>query len=89
MRAKLLALLVGAAMLGGVETAYADAVVSPGTQMPATPQMKAGTQTKATPAGQGARPLVLTETQMEKITAGRVGGWAGIGLLKIGAVNER
>jgi hypothetical protein len=82
MRAKILALTVGAAMLAGAGTAYADAVVPAGTKA-ATPaaaesQMKTVPEMKA--AGQERRPLVLTETQMDKITAGlggpSSGGWA-------------
>jgi hypothetical protein len=72
MKAKLLALAVGGAMLASAGTAYADAVVSAGpkarTPTTAEPQMKAAPAMKA--AGQGRRPLVLTEPQMDKITAG-------------------
>jgi len=83
MRAKLLVLSVGIAMLGGAGIACADAVVSPGTKV--APQEKAVSQTpagtKAAPAGQARRPLVLTETQMDKITAGRGGDGHGVGFL--------
>jgi hypothetical protein len=64
MMTKLLALSVGVAMLSGVGIASADAVV------PTDVPMRAGT------AGQVRIPghLLLTETQMEKVTAGHLRG---------------
>jgi hypothetical protein len=82
MRAKLLALSIGLAVLCGGGIACADTVVSPGTQVKAAPQMPAGTKTA--PGGEVRRPLVLTETQMDKITAGlggHGGGNTGLSLL--------
>jgi hypothetical protein len=81
MKGKLLALPVGVAMLAGAGTAYADAIVSAATKAgtPTTADLqKAAPEVKA--PGQGRRPPVLTETQMDKITAGGGKGDGGIGL---------
>ena len=84
MRAKILALTVGIAMLTGAGAAWADAGAPAGTK--ARTPTTAESQIKAAPAmkaaGQARRPLVLTETQMGKITAGLGGnGGRGIDLL--------
>jgi hypothetical protein len=81
MRAKLLALSVGIAMLSGAGTACADAVVSAGTQTKAAVAGLKPVGTQMPVAGQRRRPLVLTEKQMGKITAGLGGNGHGIGLL--------
>ena len=89
MRAKILALTVGVVMLAGAGTAGADAVVSAGTKAAtpttAEPQIKAAPAMKA--AGQVRRPLVLTKTQMDKVTAG--GGTAhGPNFLRLGGSSK-
>jgi hypothetical protein len=68
MRTMLIALSVGIAMLGGAGGSRAD------TKVPIEARMAADVQKKATIAAQDQphRPILLTETQMDGITAGHL-----------------
>ena len=68
MRTMLIALSVGIAMLGGAGGSRAD------TKVPIEARMAADVQKKATIAAQDQphRPILLTETQMDDITAGHL-----------------
>jgi hypothetical protein len=67
MRTTLIALSVGVAMLGGAGITQADTVVNP-----VAPIGQTAGQSKVAIAGQvrATGPLVLTDSQLEKLTAG-------------------